>query len=94
MRGLHCVTLCYLYKYGAAREIVCACYGGLPAMVTVAFLRCAGAIRERRMTPNQKIWIPAHRCLSTCCLLEVYEGVVAGDVVVVVVLVMGGRGEG
>ena len=55
MRGLqNVVTLCYLYEYGAAREIVCACYGGLPAMVTVAFLRCAGAIRERRMTPNQK----------------------------------------
>jgi hypothetical protein len=31
MRSLHCVTLCYLYKYCAAREIVCACYGELTA---------------------------------------------------------------
>ena len=43
-------------------ELKCACYGGLTAEVTVAFLRSAGAIRERRMTPNQKVWIPAHRC--------------------------------
>ena len=41
--------------------------GFLPVL-TVAFLRRAGAIRERRTTPNQKIWIPAHRCLSTCCV--------------------------
>ena len=64
---------------------------GLLSVLTAAFLRRAGAVRERRITPNQMIWIPAHRCLSTCCFLEVYEGVVAGDVVVGVVLVMGGK---
>jgi hypothetical protein len=39
---------------------------GLLLVLTAAFLRRAGAIRERRMTPNQKIRIPAHRCFSTC----------------------------
>jgi len=45
---------------------------GLLPVLTVAFLRRAGAIRERRMTPNQKIWIPAHRRLSTCCVWMVW----------------------